>query len=317
MFDIHLHLTIPQANDPLVTKLLHDSASFTSFGYGRDPGTTYGTQTAYDILHSVLSLLRAVLKRISNLYLILLLLFTGRSIPVLFSFGMILAKRLVPSSWEAADDRRSRRFIARDDVDRQRHALFEIAGSAVYRQETSLFQIGRHLAPAWEELSKKAKDLRIPIPMDWREGLIVAFDTLLDCRPTLMKVKRLSNYTWLRRQISMVLCPSVGLRLSSINVTDEATDWISDSFSYGLSKEKYRLRATFEGALSALAYCAVVDLLKSQKGRQLVDYDKHRAKRGMCIEAKGLTFTYSGCDAPTLHDINLIVEAGTTLAIVG
>lgn len=43
----------------------------------------------------------------------------------------------------------------------------------------------------------------------------------------------------------------------------------------------------------------------------------HGAKRGMVIEAKNLTFSYPGTDTPVLKNINLKIEAGETLAIVG
>lgn len=43
----------------------------------------------------------------------------------------------------------------------------------------------------------------------------------------------------------------------------------------------------------------------------------HGAKRGMAIEAKNLTFAYPGTDTLVLKNINLKIEAGETLAIVG
>jgi len=39
--------------------------------------------------------------------------------------------------------------------------------------------------------------------------------------------------------------------------------------------------------------------------------------RGMKLEARNLTYTYPGCKDPVLKDINLTIEAGETLAIVG
>jgi len=40
-------------------------------------------------------------------------------------------------------------------------------------------------------------------------------------------------------------------------------------------------------------------------------------KRGMRIEARGLSFRYPSREVPALRDINLTIEAGETLAIVG
>ena len=43
----------------------------------------------------------------------------------------------------------------------------------------------------------------------------------------------------------------------------------------------------------------------------------HGDKRGMAIEAKNLTFAYPGTNTPVLKNVNLKIEAGETLAIVG
>ncbi|TXT13138.1 hypothetical protein VHUM_01539 [Vanrija humicola] len=48
-----------------------------------------------------------------------------------------------------------------------------------------------------------------------------------------------------------------------------------------------------------------------------IDYAEHRDSRGMKLEAKNLSFTYPGADKPTLHDINLTINPGEALAIVG
>lgn len=53
-------------------------------------------------------------------------------------------------------------------------------------------------------------------------------------------------------------------------------------------------------------------------GPQL-DYEAHRDSeaRGMRIEARNIGFTYPGATKPALHGINLIIEPGESLAIVG
>lgn len=54
------------------------------------------------------------------------------------------------------------------------------------------------------------------------------------------------------------------------------------------------------------------------QGPQL-DYEDHRLSGGlgMRIEARNLSFTYPEAAQPTIHDINLVVEPGECLAIVG
>ncbi|BEI99379.1 hypothetical protein CcaverHIS631_0404220 [Cutaneotrichosporon cavernicola] len=227
----------------------------------------------------------------SRLYLVAILLFTGKGTPVLASFCILLVRYFVTRS-STATNRSLKQRIERRDIDKERQALFDIAGSSVYRQESNLFQIGRHLGPTWEALSEKAKALSVPIPLNWRDGLAMTLNSLLTMGPTIMK-------------LAIVVKPSVGMRLSSIKITDDATDWISIRFAFGLTHQRRCLINLLQ------------DLLQPQAGCELIDYDAYRRGVGMRIEAKSLNFTYGGCDAPTLHDINLDIEPGATLAIVG
>lgn len=48
-----------------------------------------------------------------------------------------------------------------------------------------------------------------------------------------------------------------------------------------------------------------------------LDYDVHKVGKGMKIEAKGLCFRYPGQKSNTLKDVDLIIEPGESLAIVG
>ncbi|BEI91602.1 uncharacterized protein CcaverHIS019_0404220 [Cutaneotrichosporon cavernicola] len=153
----------------------------------------------------------------SRLYLVAILLFTGKGTPVLASFCILLVRYFVTRS-STATNRSLKQRIERRDIDKERQALFDIAGSSVYRQESNLFQIGRHLGPTWEALSEKAKALSVPIPLNWRDGLAMTLNSLLTMGPTIMK-------------LAIVVKPSVGMRLSSIKITDDATDWISISFN--------------------------------------------------------------------------------------
>lgn len=56
---------------------------------------------------------------------------------------------------------------------------------------------------------------------------------------------------------------------------------------------------------------------EADDGAQVIDYETTRQEGGMRIEARGLGFTYPGMEKPVLRDINLVIEAGSTLAIVG
>ncbi len=55
----------------------------------------------------------------------------------------------------------------------------------------------------------------------------------------------------------------------------------------------------------------------SDENNEVIDYETTRQEGGMRIEARGLGFTYPRMDKPVLRDINLVIEPGSTLAIVG
>lgn len=75
------------------------------------------------------------------------------------------------------------------------------------------------------------------------------------------------------------------------------------------------------------AFFEAIDLTVTleQKGRRalkvssddVVNYESTRLPGGMRIEARNLGFTYPGGTEPVLRDINMSVEPGSTLAIVG
>ena len=50
---------------------------------------------------------------------------------------------------------------------------------------------------------------------------------------------------------------------------------------------------------------------------EMLDYEAYRLEGGMRIEARNVGFTYPGAEKPVLENINLVIEPGTTLAIVG
>ncbi|KAJ9095826.1 hypothetical protein QFC19_007441 [Naganishia cerealis] len=61
----------------------------------------------------------------------------------------------------------------------------------------------------------------------------------------------------------------------------------------------------------------ILKVTNEREERELLDYEACRREGGRKIEARNLSFTYPGADQPVLRDINLVIEPGTTLAIVG
>lgn len=109
-----------------------------------------------------------------------------------------------------------------------------------------------------------------------------------------------------------------------------ATQSVPTSFSLGalhaqtemsqnLLNAVMELKDCFQGVAQIPYYLAAFVAATDDEERLggQVDYERHRVPGGMRIEAKSLGFTYPGADKPTLHDINLSIEPGQTIAIVG
>jgi ABC-type multidrug transport system fused ATPase/permease subunit len=90
------------------------------------------------------------------------------------------------------------------------------------------------------------------------------------------------------------------------------------------------LESSFQTVFVLAAYCealeaahrdewnSVAPSAKSAVGSPVkVEYEDTRLDGGMRIEAKNLSFTYPNATEPVLKGINLTIEAGETLAIVG
>lgn len=90
------------------------------------------------------------------------------------------------------------------------------------------------------------------------------------------------------------------------------------------------LESAFQTVFVLAAYCEALQAARrdewsssamqatdSTKMSSRVNYEDTRLDGGMRIEARNLSFTYPNANEPVLKNINLTVEAGETLAIVG
>lgn len=111
--------------------------------------------------------------------------------------------------------------------------------------------------------------------------------------------------------------PTIGLKLSWVTMLDRAAKVLAQKYVYGLDNEVKSLRQVFSTAMTALAYCAVVELVHPPAQDHLIDYEERRTASAMRIEARDLSFAYPGTSRPAIKNIDLVIEPGTTLAIVG
>lgn len=101
-----------------------------------------------------------------------------------------------------------------------------------------------------------------------------------------------------------------GLSLGSIH-TYQGT---ARHFMYAVRRFVNHMNQAYQSVFYAAAFAGACE--PSPRGLD-IDFETTRQKGGMRLELKNLSFTYPGLAKPTLHNINLTIEPGETLAIVG
>lgn len=101
-----------------------------------------------------------------------------------------------------------------------------------------------------------------------------------------------------------------GLSLGSIH-TYQGT---ARQLVYSVKRLFNHLNQSYQSVFYAAAFAGASE--PAPRGLD-IDYETTRNEGGMRIVAKNLSFTYPGSDKPTLTNINLTIEPGETLAIVG
>jgi ABC-type multidrug transport system fused ATPase/permease subunit len=96
----------------------------------------------------------------------------------------------------------------------------------------------------------------------------------------------------------------------------------TSSVYYQTTGLRHQIESVIDSILYMTAFFELQRWVKEKgTGGRTIEYKPalpiHGAKRGMAIEAKNLTFAYPGTKSPVLKDINLKIDAGETLAIVG
>lgn len=104
-------------------------------------------------------------------------------------------------------------------------------------------------------------------------------------------------------QVVVVQYPEIGLKLSWVEMLDRVAGVLARKYLFGLESESKALQSVFSTAMTALAYCAVVDLVHPPAQDHLIDYEERRTASAMRIEARGLTFVYPGTSRPAIKDI--------------
>lgn len=288
-----VRLDVPTLADPEIRDLLHESDLFVRSFHGGG----FGALTPLDFLQVVCKFTEIV----SHLFLIAsmtttfthfgILLFSLCSVvlPLLFSY-------IRPFSEDHSDDLYTPREARAAD---RRERMRNLAYSDTHHPEVLLFGMENWIVKSWASA--------------WK----VVFDSEQSQTPLQFSVLSGINFSELFSVIQNI--PFFLMVQSSSATFGSLTLYRSSVHSvvFGISNLLRTARMVFQSVFLMSAFCACVEIKPklSPSPEKRVKYQC--LPGGARIQARNLSYTYSGCDEPALSNVNFTLEPGETLAIVG
>ncbi|WOO81694.1 Subtilin transport ATP-binding protein SpaT [Vanrija pseudolonga] len=172
----------------------------------------------------------------------------------------------------------------------------DIAMMADDMQEVIFFGIGDWILARWQQVKLASINLSRQLP-DKNRTDITQLDSLWSFVFQVV--------------VSTRLVPSANV-LSQLTVHNDAVGHLFDTV-IELSGSLALVRNV---SCKLAAFGAAIDC-QGLEDRLGIDYERRREPGGMRFECRELAVTHSGYDTPSLHGINLTIEAGETMALVG
>ncbi|EKM80420.1 hypothetical protein AGABI1DRAFT_106604 [Agaricus bisporus var. burnettii JB137-S8] len=286
-----VRLDVPTLADPTIRDLLQESELFSrSFS-----GSGFGFLSPLDFLQ-VFSLLTEILSHLflivslthaASHYGVLVLIILSATLPTLISsYSMSIS----PPDTQAT----TKEARAVDRLEKMRN----LAYSDSYRPEIALFGLGDWILKSWSSARKiilEAEETRPYHAADFAQYNLTDIVTAVQNIPLFFLLKNssacLGSITVYRSSIQSIIYASRAL----VTTTQMA----------------------FQGIFLMSSFCASLELKPrlQPKEQDLVPYEQ--GPSGVSIDIRGLFYSYPGSAEPALKDINLSLNAGETLAIVG
>lgn len=299
---IRLRLDLPSLSDSSVRDLLHESDLFVrSFS-----GGGLGALSPLDFL--------SVFTTLADVAAQLWLMWTITDIGLTSTTPWILFIALLPSilayvtswlgtiqSWPHADC--NPHEVSQSE---QSERMRTLAFSDVYRQEVLFFGLGPWILSSWKSARRellRSQSLTYP-------ATCASFATSLFHSGSSEMVSLIQN---------VALAPQLsGVSLGVFTVWRSAMSSLIQSVSHFVRSCELLYQSVF---LMQAFHAALTIRPKLEPRPELVvpyiTAESATGDRGMRIEARNLTFRYPGKAQPALRNVNLVVEPGETLAIVG
>ncbi|KAL1407289.1 hypothetical protein Q8F55_006710 [Vanrija albida] len=294
---IRLHETIPQLSDPIHTALMFEAGIFAGLEYSWSSGSGGGPMSWFKGLGRLLSGIIAVG---TESYLMYRTVKSSNSYGTLVIMGMALIPTVLGFFPNIFNSQPRDLWNDPDYVNaiRTREAMNEVVTDVDFKQELILFGFQDWILEQWDT-AKRAMDLH-ELQKEYSFKSAVLNMSVINLT--------LTNTVYVLLATKAVV---TSLSLGAINL-HQAT-------AVALFSQVHQLSLTYRDIWDATwwfsSFCALLDM--QTHNMPTIDYKAHRDRQGMKLEARNLSFTYPGADKPTLHDINLTINPGEALAIVG
>lgn len=301
---LNAYLSVPKAKlgDPIWDDVLYEAGKFV----GWQPIATElwweNISSPYDIFECMSEVLRRAIAIMSQIWMLGSALAAADGLWSLTSLIMVCAAILpafAPFVQEYAQSLIVDDFHQLLQYEKAERELRRIAKDEAYRNERILFGLSDWIHGKWLTASKQSMH---------RSGRRELLARTVDLFASIMhEVGSSASYVFLATGVL-----SSHITIGTLHLYHTASFSLVNSF-YSLSIGSKR---SFQGLFICAAFCSAIEPPKPRNDGLGIDYETRR-RGGMRIEAKGLGYTYLGSDKRVLHDINLVVEPGQTLAIVG
>ncbi|KIO28294.1 hypothetical protein M407DRAFT_22503 [Tulasnella calospora MUT 4182] len=297
-----LTLDIPTLSDDRVAPLLTEAGAFAGFESFTSSNGQYAKSPSRQMV-ALTDMLRDIVALVSRSSVVIhTILGTTKQGTFSLSTVLFLFMSFLPSllGFLTVVNHHWSRFFLPPMTKREIH---ELGRNGQYKQEILLFGLGDWVMDKWRQANDLTREERDMARDDlWKTGVNMARDSVESVCYALIALGAFPTSISIG---NMRLCQTCADSLVNIikHLNGQMEELVLYVYLGTAFVESLRIQDT---------------LLKSDEKR--IDYASVQhlsGRRGMRIEAKNLSFTYPGAQTPTLKDINIVIEPGETLAIVG
>ncbi|KAG8904990.1 hypothetical protein FRB99_000904 [Tulasnella sp. 403] len=297
----HLVLDIPTLSNPKIAPLLMEAGVFAGFEMGRaGRGRYVGSPSMW--LDSTTNLMTTVVSVVSNATVMFTTVLRTTSGSITLSSLIFVLMSFIPSLLGLFATT-PRQAPPPPDSIITKGEIRQMGGNGQYKQEILLFGLADWVMDKWQEFReyrRSQQDADLQSNVD--HGISFARRSVGILGHTLIAIR---------------LLPASGT-MGSLNLCQSCAESLIGSIQSLKHQTIGLMRLVFHGT-AFLESQRLAETLLRPKG-EVIDYVSMihpNGRRGMKIEARNLSFTYPGQPLPALKGVNIVIEPGETLAIVG